>query len=309
MSSDKTIVECLEAEASPELNPMENPDADAKDPESSDEKDLAEAAPATLSDGSEPDPDTRRRLNHLDNLRRRQLSRIAAELTKHDNAVGRIEDAQAAIAKAQQDERNARVALSVHIENRDTALARKAEHEDKLREINDKIRECSLTPAQRKARDTRREADRRRAEAAAAELAARQAYEAELVPFEQTYFRIPGRRRSEPDTWGTIAPHNRHIKVKRKDLAQLEADHREAVEYFAKEARDALADEYEAELRTNGRPTYFASKIERGQYLAAWGSDSLRGRAYRARQNERGLSESDPARLGKPMPGVYAEPG
>jgi hypothetical protein len=261
--------------------------------------------------GHEVDPDTRRRLNSLDHKRRIQLNRIAAERTKHEKAVAKIEEARAAIDQARQDERNAHTRLSIHIEQRDSALRHKAEAEDKLRAVNDEIRELGLSPAERKARATRREWERRRAEAEAAEKAAREAYENEMVPHEQHYFRIPGRRRSEPDSFGIIAAHNRRIMVPRKDLPTYEAEHREAVEFFARSARDELASEYEAELRTNGRPTYFGNKAEHGLYLAAWGRESPRGRAYRERQLERGLSDEDPVRLGKPVQwvGTVDEPG
>jgi hypothetical protein len=314
MSSEKSIGQietCLDAEVQPEPTEVNHADADKETgPEVPEET----AAGSEVS-GSEPDADTRRRLNSLDHKRRIQLNRIAAEVEKHGRAVAKIGEAETAIEKAQQDLRNARTELAIHHEQKDAALAHRREHEDKLRAVNDEIRELSLTPAQRKARVAARErerrraeADRCRAEAEAAELAAKEAYEAELVPFVQTYFRIPGRRRSEPDTWGVIAPHNRSIQVPRRDLPQLEADHQEAVEFFAREARNDLAAEYVSELERNGRPSYFGSKAEQARYLAAWGSDSIRGRAYRARQRERGLSDADPVRLGRPLPGIIVEP-
>jgi hypothetical protein len=96
--------------------------------------------------------------------------------------------------------------------------------------------------------------------------------------------------------------------VPRKDLPQYEAEHEAAVAHFSREAQDDLARQYEAELQQNGRPAYFATKIDRAAYLANWGSDSIRGRAYRARQRDRGLSDADPVRLGAPMPGVHVMP-
>jgi hypothetical protein len=297
MSSEKKTLDqieaCLEAEAEVQPEPMETDLADAEN-----ETDPKVAEEATT--GAEVSRDTQRQLNSLDHKRRIQKNRIAAEVEKHGKANSRIEEARAAIDQARQDERNAHTRLSIHIEQRDSALRHKAEAEAKLREINDEIRELSLTPAERKARDTRRDWERRRAEAEAAAIAEKERFDSELVPFEQHYFRIPGRRRSEPDTWGIIAPHNRSIQVLRKDLAALEADHREAVAYFTKQARDELADEYVFELRTNGRPALFGSKAEHGAYLAAWGSDSIRGRAYRARQLERGLPDTDTVKMGKP---------
>jgi hypothetical protein len=309
MSSEKTldgIEACLDAETQPPTEAEHH--ANAEDTQSSAHEEAAEAPTVTLTDGSEPDPDLSRRLNSLDHKRRQQLNLIEAEAGKHERAVAKISEAEAAIAEAWQAERNARVELAIHHEQKDSALRHKAEAETKLREINSELHELSLSPAQRKARDTRREWERRRAEAEAEAAAAKEAHDNELLEFEQVYVPMPKTRRSDPDKWAIVAPHNRFIQVKRKDLPQYEAEHREAVEFFAREARDELAAEYEAELRTNGRPTYFASKIEHGAYLAAWGSDSIRGRAYRARQLERGLSDADPVRLGRPLPGVHVMP-
>jgi hypothetical protein len=305
MSSEKTldgIEACLDAETQPPTEAEHH--ANAEDTQSSAHEEAAEAPAITLSDGSEPDADTRRRINSLDHKRRIQLNLIEAEAGKYERAVGKIGEAEAAIQKAQQDLRNARTELAIHHEQKDAALAHRREHEDKLRAVNDEIRELSLTPAQRKARDTRRECERRRAEAAAA----KEAYEAQLVPHEQQFFRMPKTRRSDPDQWAIVAPHNRHIMVPRRELQALEADHQEAVEFFARAARDDLARQYEAELQQNGRPTYFADKIAHAAYLANWGSDSVRARAYRARQRDRGLSDADPVRLGRPMPGIYETP-
>jgi hypothetical protein len=317
MSSEKSIDQIetyLErSEAQPTLEPMEAEHADAENSPSADQEEPAEAAAATLSDGSEVghevDPDTKRKLNRLDHLRRQKLNLIEAEIARHEKTVAKIAAAHETIAKAETDLRNARTELAIHHEQKDAALVHRREHEDKLRQINDTIRELSLSPAERRARDTRNEWLRRRAEAEAEAAAAKEAFENELVPHEQHYVRLPKTRRSEPDKWAIVAAHNRHIQVKRKDLPQYEAEHEAAVAHFAKAVRDEMADEYVSELRTNGRPTYFASKIERGIYLSQWGSDSLRGRAYRARQLERGLPEDDPVKLGKPLPGIHVDAG
>jgi hypothetical protein len=269
----------------------------AEDTPSSAHEEAAEAAA----------PDTRRRLNHLDHERRRWLNLVEAEVAKHDKALAKIEEDHTAIEKARSDERNAHARLTIHIEQRDAALLHRREFEDKLREVNDEIRELSMTPKQRRERDAYRERERRRAEeerqraeAAAAEAAAKEAYEAELVEYEQQFFRIPGRRRSEPDTWGIIAAHNRHVMVARRDLPQLERDHAEATAYFSRAARDELAGAYEAEMRQNGRPVYFPDMAARSAWLAQWGPNTPRAKAYRERQQERGLSDADPPKFGRP---------
>jgi len=242
------------------------------------------------------DPKTKSRIAGLDQQRLHTLKLIKAEVEKHDRAVTRIEEAQAAIAKAQQDFHNARIALATRIEQRDNALIHKAEHEDRLREINDEIRELSLTPAERKARDARREAVRRKAEAEAAAAAAQEAYDNELVEVTQTYIRQTDLR-GKTTGWNIVAPYNRNVRIKRRELAQHEADQAEAEALIAKEKRDDLADEYVAELRTNGRQIFFTSLAEKGVYFSKWGPDSVRGRAYRERQRERGLPETDPPRM------------
>jgi len=150
------------------------------------------------------DPKTKSRIAGLDQQRLHTLKLIKAEVEKHDRAVTRIEEAQAAIAKAQQDFHNARIALATRIEQRDNALIHKAEHEDRLREINDEIRELSLTPAERKARDARREAVRRKAEAEAAAAAAQEAYDNELVEVTQTYIRQTDLR-GKTTGWNIVA--------------------------------------------------------------------------------------------------------
>jgi hypothetical protein len=300
------LADCLDAEALPAPEPTEADRADA-DKETRPEVPEETAAGAEVSEvGHEVDPDTRRRLNALDHKRRQQLNRIAAEVEKHGKALVRIEEAEAAIEKAQQDLRNARTELAIRFEQRDAALRHKAEHEDKLREINDEIRELNMTSAERKARDARRAAEQRRAEEAAAELAAKEAFESELIPFEQHYVRVPKARRSEPEKWAIVPPHQRSIMVPRRDLPGLQAEHEEAVAAIARDKRDDLALELEAELRLNGKPTWFQTKVEEARWLTQWGPNSPRGKAYRERQNERGLLESDPVRLGAPLPGVYA---
>jgi hypothetical protein len=242
------------------------------------------------------DPKTKSRITGLDQQRLHTLKLIKAEVEKHDRAVTRIEEAQAAIAKAQQDFQNARTTLATRIEQRDNALTHRAELEDRLREINDEIRELSLTPAERKARDARREAARRKAEAEAAEQAAREAYDNELVPFEQTYSRIIGRH-GETVSWAMTAPGNRNICIiKRRDLPQYEADQVDAEAWLAKQKRDELADEYASHCR-NARQTWFATDRERVEYMAQWGPNTARGRAYRERQRELGKPETDPPRM------------
>jgi hypothetical protein len=243
------------------------------------------------------DQETKSRVAGLDQQRLHTLKLIKAEIEKHDRAVTRIEEAQAAIAKAQQDWHNSRATLATRIEQRDNALTHKTEHEERLREINDEIRELSLTPAQRKARDARREAARRKAEAEAAEQAAREAYQNELVDFVQTYIRETDHR-GNTTRWLLIAPHNRNVRIKRRELAQYEADQVEAEALFAKRERDDLADEYVDHCRYR-RQTIFRSPVERAFYLGAWGPDSVRGRAYRERQRELGKPETDPPR--KPL--------
>jgi len=58
------------------------------------------------------DPKTKSRITGLDQQRLHTLKLIKAEVEKHDRAVTRIEDAQTAIAKAQQDFQNARITLA-----------------------------------------------------------------------------------------------------------------------------------------------------------------------------------------------------
>jgi hypothetical protein len=288
------IVGCLEAEAYPQPPEItESGNADAKNPTSADQEEPSEATAATLSD-----PDTKRRLNRLDILRRQQLNLIRAEVEKHEKAVAKIGEAEAAIERATLDLRNARTELGIHFEQRDAALIHKRQHEDELRSINDEIRELNLTPAERRARDARREAECRRAEAAAAEAAAREAFENEMLPFEHMYVRVPGARRSIPDQWAIVGPGNRSIQVKRKDLPALQAEHAAAVAAIAKAERDDLADQYVAELRMNGRPWMFDNRAAEARWLVQWGPNSPRGRAYRERQLERGLSDADPPKWG-----------
>jgi hypothetical protein len=77
----------------------------------------------------------------------------------------------------------------------------------------------------------------------------------------------------------------------------LEAEQAEALAWLAREKRNELADEYHDELRTNGRQTIFRNKLAHAEYAIAWGPDSDRANAYRERQRERGLPETDPVKL------------
>jgi hypothetical protein len=99
--------------------------------------------------------------------------------------------------------------------------------------------------------------------------------------------------------------------VKRRDAERHEAEMAQPQGWIAeqthREERNALADEYQDELRTNGRPTSFRTQASRVTYMAQWGADSPRGRAFRERQRERGLPEADPARIAGG--GAYIAPG
>jgi hypothetical protein len=236
------------------------------------------------------DAATKHRLQHLNRLRMLGLRDIKQETEKHALTVERIGEAEAAIATAQRDLLIARVTLDGRIVQRDNALAHKAEFETKLREINDEIRELSMTPAERAARDRRRQ----KAEAEAARVAAEEAYLNELIPVDKVYSRVTNYF-GDTTNWTMTRPGSCTVHIKRRDLAQHEADQAEARAYFARQERDRLADEHVDHCRYE-RQTIFRSVRERVEYMAKWGLNSPKAKAYQERQREKGLSEDDPPR-------------
>jgi len=209
--------------------------------------------------------------------------------------VAGIDEARDAIAKTAQDHRNARVTLQVRVEQRDAAERHRGQFEAELVDTNAEIAELERTPLERANRAARLERKRLKAEAEAAEKAAQEAFLNELIDVCQLYSRRTEHGRTVG--WSCVGECNQLVKIKRRDLPQHEADMAEAKAWFAKTARDELADEYADELRTFGRRKVFQGERDRVEYFHRWGPDSVRGRAYRERQRERRQSEADPPRL------------
>lgn len=230
---------------------------------------------------------------------RDHLSRLAAvETEKRDTAAAKLPDAEQAAAQAEQVARNAKVAVEVLEDQRTNAEHHRGVIETQIATIDAEIAELYLPPEERERRDARLERARLKAEAKAAEAAAREAYLNELIEVERTYSPIV--EHGKTVSWATIYPSNRRIKIKRRDLADHEAEQADALVCFAKQKRDELADEYKTELRQNGRRTLFPNKIEHGIYLTEWGPNSDRAKAYRERQIERGQSTADPVKYEPP---------
>jgi hypothetical protein len=240
----------------------------------------------------------RRRYNWLNQQRQHTAKLAGQEAEKFDLAVSRIDEAREAIAKATQDLRNARTRLQVLFEQRDNAERHRGEHEAELCEINGEIADLERTPRERTKLAARRERERLKAEVDAAAQAAREAFENELIEVRRPHERVPDSR-GRTVGWANVAACNQIVKIKRCQLPQHETDMAEANAWFAKLQRDDLADEYESELRLNGRQTIFKNRADRVGYFSQWGADSPRGRAYRERQRERGHSEADPVRIAR----------
>src|SRR5262249_21095909 len=185
------------------------------------ETDSEAGVPAPETDGIEDAPDhltddERHRWNHLGQQRRRHLKQIRGEVERRETALAGIETAKLGIAKASQDLRNARVVWSVRVEQAAAAERRQGEHEAMLLELNKSRDHLRLTPFDRRAKEARQERARLKAEAEAADAAAREAHESELVEVLRPHERIL--KGSKTVGWSNIAKHNQVIKIPRRDV-------------------------------------------------------------------------------------------
>ena len=274
-------------------DPAETPETDdANDAEA----EALEAATWSHENRQSPyDRATRIELQRLNGERQRIRQTIKVQLEIQSEAPERRRAAQEATIKAHKELEFRRAQLVFEREREETARQRELGASVELRRINAQLWRTAF-PQKAVARDRAKERAAARAAAAAAETAREEAYLDEFVPFTRTYTRQVGRR-DETLGWATSAPCNRNIMVRRRRIPALEAEHAAALAWVAKLKRDELADEYEAELRTNGRQTWFHTPNDRNVYMASWGRSSEHGKAYIERQTERGLATTDPIKI------------
>ena len=266
------------------------------------EQDQETAASPEAADAEEVD------LSHLteaERVRLEELNKVRVELHlqtvietgKHAAAVGRVQAAREQWRQAILSQQEAIAEINRAGPEREAALANRTELEDRLREVNAEREELLATPEEKAERERRRQ-KKAAAEAARAE---REAYLDELVPFEMPYWRVTDHNGKPTGSWGNVGRGQQHIKVRRRDLPRHEAELTEARAYFAKVARDQLADEYIDHCRYE-RATWWRSEREKVEYLSKWGPDRPHAVAYRERQREQGRPEADPPRAKRDTP-------
>jgi hypothetical protein len=245
----------------------------------------------------------------------KQRAHAAKELAKEPDyqtaETVKLQAAEAEMAElqAKRDEIDARLAklpliISVQEERLADSRHRTERWTAELAELDEKIANFPLSAAaeakqeaEAKAKAEADAAEARAQEAEAEAAKAREAYENELIEAPAAYSRETDSR-GNPIGWSR-EPSRTAVLIKRRDLPQHEVEQAEAAAWLAgqeaKQKRDELSDEYASHCR-NERQTWFATERERVAYMALWGPNTARGRAYRERQRERGLSETDPPR-------------